>query len=249
MGGFDEEWKLLVQAGAWLTDRGYRLVQSHGPGGMEQGAHVYLGESVGIGFLADRGHWSIELRPGPTTGDWYGEKDWFGLECWSLCLGAPVVFHYSRRLVIVPEREWMDESAASGRLRPQLEYLRVHLTSIEEACHPTRVQQTTRCLTEYTEPILEELRTFLRELLLRWQSGEVDRSFVRDAARARSSTLPGDRPIDACGPSSIPLEVLDEACRLDIAPITKDDVPAYLRLLDTPPGGEKEAWEEWGARP
>ena len=143
---FDEEWRLLVRARTWLGERGYRLVDSRGPEGMEQGFDIYVGESLAIRIVADRGTWSVDVRPGRIEGDWFGYEGWFDLEEWSTCLRAPVVFHDTRQPV--SDQDWVEVIESSWRLSPQLEYLRGHLATIEEACHPTRVEQTKACLEE-----------------------------------------------------------------------------------------------------
>ena len=73
---FDQEWQLLVAALKWLRDRGYRLLDSRGPEGMEQGFDVYAGEQLGIRIVADRGQWFLEVHPGADGRDAVG---WEGL--------------------------------------------------------------------------------------------------------------------------------------------------------------------------
>jgi hypothetical protein len=61
---FEQEWQLLVVARKWLHDGGYRLLDSLGPEGMEQGFDIYGGDQLGIRIVADRGQWFVEVHPG-----------------------------------------------------------------------------------------------------------------------------------------------------------------------------------------
>lgn len=141
---FDRDWELLVASRTWLQQRGYRLIESRGPEGMEQGFDLYAGDRLGIRLSADRGQWFLDVRPGsgrPDALDWEG---WFTLEAWSGCLGARVLFHDSRRRLT--DADWVEVLANSWWLEPQLDYLRDHLGQIEDACSPDRIGATQDCL-------------------------------------------------------------------------------------------------------
>lgn len=135
---FDQEWALLIAARTWLDDAGYELIESRGPEGMDQGLDAYIGLVAGIRLVVDRSQWFVDVRPAAHNGDW------FSLESWSICLGAPVLFHDTRPRL--SRQDWPDVLANSWWLEPQLDYLRVHLRSIEDACQPTRVKETLDCL-------------------------------------------------------------------------------------------------------
>lgn len=136
---FVDEWRLLEAALAWLGDVGYRLTDSRGPEGMNQGFHVYAGERVAVRVIADRGQWEVEVRPDPNGADAYSSGDWFSLEAWSVCLGAPILFH-------VQSDDWAYVSARSWRLAPQLEFLRANLEAIEAASSRERIFETRAAL-------------------------------------------------------------------------------------------------------
>jgi hypothetical protein len=142
---FEEEWELLVEARGWLSDRGYRLIDSRGPEGMDQGFDVYVGKVIGIRIVADRSQWFVEVRPSAEAGDAFGYRDWFDLECWSTCLGSETLFHDPGKAVRA-ERNPYEAMANSWWLRPQLDYLRAHLGDIERACLPDVVEHTRSCL-------------------------------------------------------------------------------------------------------
>jgi hypothetical protein len=141
---FDQEWQLLVAARTWLRDRGYRLLDSRGPEGMEQGFDVYAGDGLGLRIIADRGQWFVEVHPGADGIDAAGWEGWSTLEAWSTCLGEPVTFHDTRPTFTDEDRAAV--LANSWWLQPQLDYVQDHLTQIERACQPDRVEATLRCL-------------------------------------------------------------------------------------------------------
>jgi hypothetical protein len=141
---FDQEWQLLVAAGQWLRDRGYRLLDSRGPEGMEQGFDVYAGNQLGIRIVVDRGQWVVEVHPGADGVTAVGWEGWFTLEAWSACLGEPVVFHDTRPTLT--DEDWAAVLANSWWLQPQLDFLQGHLIEIERACQADRVEATLRCL-------------------------------------------------------------------------------------------------------
>jgi hypothetical protein len=140
---FEQEWDELVAARTWLDDRGLRLTESRGPEGMDQGFDVYAGDRLGLKILADRSQWFVEVRPGTEGIDAGASDEWFTLEAWSVCLGAPVLFHDPR-----PGRmeDWAAVLANSWWLEPQLDYLREHFDQIEGACSAEHVEATIACL-------------------------------------------------------------------------------------------------------
>lgn len=141
---FEQEWQLVVAARKWLRDRGYRLLDSRGPEGMEQGFDVYDGGQLGIRIVADRGQWFLEVHPGVDGVDAGGWEGWFNLEAWSTCLGETVAFHDTRPTLT--DEDWAAVLANSWWLQPQLDYLKDHLTEIEGACQPDRIEEALSCL-------------------------------------------------------------------------------------------------------
>ena len=137
---FDQEWELLIAARDWLGEAGYELVESRGPEGMDQGMDAYVGAASSVRIVADRSQWFVDVRPSAE------EVNWFSLESWSVCLGAPVLFHDPRPTPT--QEDWLTVLANSWWLRPQLDYLREHIQMIEAACQPTAVSETLRCLSE-----------------------------------------------------------------------------------------------------
>lgn len=88
-------------------------------------------------------------------------------------------------------------------------------------------------------------RDTLRELLTRWLKGDLDERDVHEEAErlwSQSEEWPEYSEED---PRSIPLEVLSQLEILNHQLITKEDVPAMLRFLDTPPSRELDAWRRW----
>ena len=146
---FAQEWQLLLAARTWLGDRGLRLLDSRGPEGMDQGFDFYCDDRLGIRIIADRSQWFVDVHPGSEGIDIGGWKDWFSLEVWSSCLGAPVIFHDPRPTLT--DRDRAAVLANSWWLEPQLAYLRRNLDAIEEACSPELVEATIACL-KATQP-------------------------------------------------------------------------------------------------
>lgn len=146
MGRFDREWQLLLSSRGWLVERGYRLLETRGPEGMDSGFDLYTGGQLGIRVTADRGQWWIEAHPGPAHIDAFGWDGWFNLEAWSTCLGAPVLFHDTRPKLT--DEDWAAVLTNSWWLEPQMDYLRDHLAEIEQACAPERLEATVACLLE-----------------------------------------------------------------------------------------------------
>jgi len=141
---FKEEWRLLVAAREWFSARGYRLIDSRGPEGMDQGFDVYLGDRLGIRLVADRGSWDVEVHPATEGLLAWGSQQWFNMEAWSTCLGEPVLFHDADPPLT--GEDWAELLAHSWRLEPQLAYLRATLPAIEAACSPERIDATLACL-------------------------------------------------------------------------------------------------------
>jgi hypothetical protein len=139
MAAFRKDWDLLVSTRSWLSEVGYRLIESRGPEGMDQGLHAYEGDHLEIRIVADRGQWFVEARPraAPT---------WFTLEPWSVCIGAPVLFHVAP--AIRTDEEQLKALSASWKLAPQVEYLRAHLVDLEQACDAIAISRTMDCLNE-----------------------------------------------------------------------------------------------------
>jgi hypothetical protein len=143
---FDREWQLLVAARTWLRGSGFRLLDSRGPEGMDQGFDVYADNRVGIRIMADRSQWFVEIHPGAEGIDAVGSQGWFTLEAWSTCLGTTVLFHDNTPTLT--DLDWATVLANSWWLEPQLDYLRDHLAQIQDACSPESVEATGVCLSE-----------------------------------------------------------------------------------------------------
>jgi hypothetical protein len=151
---FDKDWKLLRPTRRWLSMRGYKLVETRGPDALDQalgryGLDVqtaafvgdqyrigdqYAGDHVALAIVAWGGHWFVQVKTAQDRSDWYT------LKSWSACLGAPASF-YDPRLMTNDESEQTPSDLAS-----QLDYLREHLTEIEAACQPDRVEATLKCV-------------------------------------------------------------------------------------------------------
>lgn len=143
---FYEEWQLLLNTREWFDARGYALVETRGPEGMNQGFDVYVGKSVAIRIIADRGQWFIEVHPQTEGPDAARNDGWFSLEPWSTCLGSLMLFHDPSSAFTDADR--VAVLANSWWLRPQLDFLRDHLEEIEAMCAPDQVADTITCLVE-----------------------------------------------------------------------------------------------------
>lgn len=84
----------------------------------------------------------------------------------------------------------------------------------------------------------------LRQLLHRWQTGELTEREVHETAEAMLEQLPPLPVYPASSPQSIPMEVLYDLDILNHQLITAADIPALLAFLDTPPGHEPEGWRK-----
>jgi len=88
-------------------------------------------------------------------------------------------------------------------------------------------------------------RSVLRQILIRWQAGEIDEREVHEEAEAILDRYTGERDLPESDERSIGLEVASQLEILNHQLITKDDIPVMLRFLDTERGREIEAWDEW----
>jgi len=88
-------------------------------------------------------------------------------------------------------------------------------------------------------------RQVLRDLLQKWQRGEMSVKEVHEAAEELWEK--GAPPeYDENDPRSIAAEVLMQLDMMHVQWITLEDVPAILAFLDTPPGQDMAGWAEWG---
>jgi hypothetical protein len=121
------DWREFSDAKAWLVDRGYTLTRDERY--PMSGALADLrndGKSVAI--ESDRGVWTVSA--GPPSDD----SRLHLLDAWAACLGTATP-------------DFKEESSdIFWSLRVQLGYLRAHLSLIESACEPERLDDTLRCL-------------------------------------------------------------------------------------------------------
>ncbi|MGH9894476.1 MAG: hypothetical protein ACREA0_21340 [bacterium] len=93
------------------------------------------------------------------------------------------------------------------------------------------------------------LKKLLRNLLLRWQAGDLDEKGVHREAVAHEASPPWTQDewpeYPDADPRSIVVEVLSQLSMLNAQWITRDDIPAILSFLDSTPGEEKQAWQNW----
>jgi hypothetical protein len=88
-------------------------------------------------------------------------------------------------------------------------------------------------------------RDDLRDILLRWRSGELTASDVHEAAEQLYESCSTGLEYQPRGPRSIGAEILSQLSILNHQLITRDDIPAMLRFLDVNLGSELDAWSEW----
>jgi hypothetical protein len=131
---FDKDWQLLLATRSWLSERGYKLVETRAPEATDQALLRYAGDYLALRIAAYRGHWFVEVK---TAHDW---SDWHTLKIWSACLGAHASFHDPRLMTSKGSEKTLSYLAS------QLDYLRDHLTEIEAACQPDRVETTLKCV-------------------------------------------------------------------------------------------------------
>jgi hypothetical protein len=87
-------------------------------------------------------------------------------------------------------------------------------------------------------------RVVIRSLLQRWRSNEIDEREVHEEA---------ERLLDEHGwieypendDRSVVMEVLSQLAILNLQLVTREDIPAMLGFLDTPPGEASKAWQPW----
>ena len=87
-------------------------------------------------------------------------------------------------------------------------------------------------------------RHLLRSLVMQWQRGEITERDVHERAEHLwdQRDWPDYPTSDA---RSIAIEVLAQLDILNHQLITVEDVPAIVDFLNTPPGSEEDAWEQW----
>lgn len=85
-----------------------------------------------------------------------------------------------------------------------------------------------------------------RRILNKWRRGEIDEQQIHmltermfEDLQDRIRRPPEDNHM------SILYEVLSQLSILNYQLITSDDIPAFLRFLETPEGKEGEGWYEW----
>lgn len=97
----------------------------------------------------------------------------------------------------------------------------------------------------------------MRDLLLRWQAGEIGGLTLYDEAEYMWEQGEPWPEYDRDDPRSIPIAVLDVLEDLYAQRVFREDIPALLAFLNTPPGEERAAWDtldryweaiDWDAR-
>src|SRR4051794_3941721 len=91
---------------------------------------------------------------------------------------------------------------------------------------------------------LQPDRRVLVELLERWARGEITERQVHEEAETLIEDWGWPR-LPKSDPRSIPVDVAHELEALNVQWIFEDDIPAMLTFLNTPAGGEAEAWRVW----
>lgn len=89
-------------------------------------------------------------------------------------------------------------------------------------------------------------RKALRELLRRWQTGDLTPEEVHREAEAMYEAEEWPELPDE-DPRSIGLEVLTQLDILNHQLITEADIPAMLEFLSTAVGDEADGWAKWRA--
>jgi hypothetical protein len=125
--------KHIKQTSLELQERGYKHAESVYSDSFGNRLERFEGARLEILITKDRDFWEIDVRPTLQGAGWRS------LEIWSLCIGMPARLHESQppdvRMPPIPTR-----------LGPQLDYLRQHLSALEAACHPNRVDSALQCL-------------------------------------------------------------------------------------------------------
>ena len=89
------------------------------------------------------------------------------------------------------------------------------------------------------------MRNKLLTLLEQWQSGTIDEREVHWQAEEWLEQLSDEPNYPEHDPRSIPMEVLVELDTLNHQLLTKDDIPAMVEFLHTPPSEELQGWARW----
>ena len=87
-------------------------------------------------------------------------------------------------------------------------------------------------------------RSVLRSLVLRWATGELTERNVHETAEGLWESQPWPNYSEA-DDRSVALEVLTQLDILNHQLITREDIPALLDFLDTPPGQAARGWKHW----
>jgi hypothetical protein len=91
----------------------------------------------------------------------------------------------------------------------------------------------------------EDKRKKITTLLNQWGDGIIDERQVHEQAEDWLEQLSELPSYAEENPRSIPLEVLVQLDALNHQLITKDDIPAIKRFLNTPSGQESVGWTLW----
>lgn len=88
-------------------------------------------------------------------------------------------------------------------------------------------------------------RQQLQDLLGRWQRGEIDERDVHEEAEIFWERYADDKEYGKGDSESIAMDILINLDSLDRQLVTREDIPAMLSFLATPPGQEHESWQVW----
>ena len=88
-------------------------------------------------------------------------------------------------------------------------------------------------------------RDIIQTLLEKWGSGAIDERAVHEAAERLWDQFEEWPSFPEHLPESIAIEVLSHLEILNHQLMTREDIPAMLGFLDTPPGKELQGWEAW----
>ncbi len=93
---------------------------------------------------------------------------------------------------------------------------------------------------------MEQLqRQQVRDLLDRWQRGEIDERKVHEEAEVLWDRYIPAEKYDRVSPQSIALDVLSSLETLNVQLVTPEDIPAMFRFLETPADQERLGWQAW----
>jgi hypothetical protein len=87
-------------------------------------------------------------------------------------------------------------------------------------------------------------RSTLRSLLLQWDSGKLTEKAIHEAAEGLWERYDWPEYSDT-DDQSIAIEVLAQLEILNHQLITREDIPALLDFLETPPGQAARGWKQW----